>query len=362
MGIVLLMKGVFNRVVNHFESIFSTSRDSRDINWTHFMNHICNNLSPTTIHILNESFSALEIKDAIFQMEPSKAPGPDGFSALFYQKFWNVVEEEVTQQILKMLNPAKLEENINDTMITLIPKQARPLTVSDFRPISLCNVSSKIISKVLANRLKLVLPEVISENQSAFMEGRMITDNFILAHELSHFIKSRRNQKEGYFSLKTDMSKAYDRVEWDFLEIMLNLGFPPNWVRLIMECITSVSYRVKFNDVITDSFQPKRGLRQGDPLSPYLFLVCGEWLSSTLSHMVSLRNLHGIRICRDAPVISHLFFAEDSILFPKPNFRNILVLKRALDDYQQVSGQCINFSKSEVVFSRNVSVMIKNFF
>lgn len=126
-------------------------------------------------------------------MNPYKAPELDGFSALFFQKFWAIVGVEVTQKILNMLNEGKLEEGMNDTIITLIPKTFRACKLDDFRPISLCNVVSKIVSRVLANRLKVTLADVLSKFQIAFMGGRLISDNFLLAHEMAHCIRSRRS-------------------------------------------------------------------------------------------------------------------------------------------------------------------------
>lgn len=128
-------------------------------------------------------------------MNPSKGPGPDGFTTLFFQKFWHVLWTDITQRIMLMLNSKRLENGVNDTMITLIPKIKQAVSLDDYRPISLCNVVRKIFSKVLANRLKLILHEVISESQSAFIPRWLISDNFLLAQELSHFIKIRRVQK-----------------------------------------------------------------------------------------------------------------------------------------------------------------------
>ncbi|KAL9661679.1 hypothetical protein QQ045_026505 [Rhodiola kirilowii] len=168
-------------------------------------------------------------------MSPTKAPGPDGFPAVFYQRHWHVVRRTVIEKVNQFFRDGILEEGLNETMIVLIPNCKRPKRVEDFRPISLCNVIVKIVTKILANQLKAALPAVVSEAQNAFLPGRQISDNIILAHEVLHFIKIRREQKTGYFSLKLDMSKAYDRIEWRFLEEMLvKMGLPEKWIRLTM--------------------------------------------------------------------------------------------------------------------------------
>ena len=189
-----------------------------------------------------------------------------------------------------------IPEAFSDSTIVLIPKVNNPDLLSNFRPISLCNVVYKIASKVLANRLKLLLSEIISEQQSAFVPGRLITDNVLIAYECLHTIKKQKT-KFPFFALNTDMTKAFDRVEWAYLKgVLLKLGFNPSWVNTVMRCVTSVRYAVRVNGTLTDTFIPTRGIRQGDPISPYLFLLCAEGLSCLLHQKEASGDLRAFRM------------------------------------------------------------------
>jgi len=153
-----------------------------------------------------------EIYDAVFQMDPYKAPGSDGFGASFYQDHWVVIKDLLCVAIKDFFRYGKLLKEVNHTLITLIPKVANPETTAHFRPISLCNTLYKILAKILVNRMRPILQHIIHPTQSAFVPHRTIHDNILIAHEIVNKFKHLKGKK-GYVALKLDMKKAYDRIE-----------------------------------------------------------------------------------------------------------------------------------------------------
>ena len=220
--------------------------------------------------------------------------------------------------MLDFLNFGVSPPNFNYTHIVLIPKTKNPKRVTEYRPISLCNVVYKLASKTLANRLKRVLPSIISDTQSAFVNDRLITDNVLVVFETVHHISQRKVGSVGEMALKFDMSKAYDRVEWVCLEkIMERLRFAPRWRGLMMQCFTSITYSIKINGKLSGKITPSRGLCQGDSLSPYLFLLCAEGLSALIKKAIFDGSMQGVFVCKGVLGYLIYFFVDDNIIFCK---------------------------------------------
>ncbi|KAL9427669.1 hypothetical protein AB3S75_029786 [Citrus x aurantiifolia] len=323
-------------------------------------------ITPEMHSHMEEPFTPEEIVNALSQMCPTKAPGPDGLPAAFFQKHWQAVGRGVVTTCLHILNDQGDLASLNHTYIALLPKIEKPKKVTDFRPISLCNVVYRIIAKAIANRLKLILPQIISPTQSAFIPNRLITDNVIIGYECLHKIRHSKGRRNGLVALKLDISKAYDRVEWSFLDqIMEKFGFSNKWRSLIMSCITTAQFSVIINGTPKGLILPERGLRQGCPLSPYLFIMCAEAFSNLLIQAERKQQIRGLRFANEV-TISHLLFADDSLVFTRASEAECKNLKGIFDCYAKASGQIFNYEKSSMFLSGKITsgqaATIKNIF
>ncbi|XP_058211464.1 uncharacterized protein LOC131323632 [Rhododendron vialii] len=291
-------------------------------------------------------FEEGEIVVALKDCSNIKAPGPNGFNFSFVKKGWDFMKNLVLLFFSKFHANGKLTKGINSTFVSLIPKVDCPLIFKDFRPISMVGCVYKLMSKVLANRIKAHLPLVIGESQAAFIGGKQILDGVLVANEVIHSWKTRNI---GGLILKIDFERAYDCVNWEFLlDLLSKLGFRVNWCRWIKECCSSVSMSVLINGSASKEFTTQKGLRQGDPLSPFLFNIVVEALNIMLERARARNIIKRVKVGANGVVVSHLQFANDTILFCNNDREELANIKRILRCFQLMSGLKINFSKSSL--------------
>ncbi|KAL4279829.1 hypothetical protein GQ457_03G024220 [Hibiscus cannabinus] len=252
-------------------------------------------------HRLLAEVSKEEVRSIVFDMDPLKALGVDGLHTALYQKNWDMVGDSIFRVVSNFFATGMLEDWLNQTLLVLIPKVKASELISQLRPINLCNVIYKIISKLIVCRLKPFLPKWIDQTHASFVPGRQITDNIILAQKVMHSM-ARKKGRVGWMALKVDLEKAYDRPEWDYIEeTLLQVGLPSRFISLVMSCVRTVSTKVLWNCDMSESFKPTRGLRQGDPLSPYLFVICMERLSQAIKSSVHMGSWKPIKLSRYSP-------------------------------------------------------------
>jgi hypothetical protein len=247
-----------------------------------------------------------------------------------------------------------LPSHINDTHIALIPKKLVPLVPADYRPISLCNVVYKLIAKYLANRLKPHLPDYIHPSQQAFIDGRRISNNIIIAQEITHSF-SLSSWKDKSFMLKMDLAKDFDHVEWNFIvRALARKGLHEHFINLIHACISSPTFSVVINGQPFARFKSDRGIRQGYPLSPYLFVLAINELSIALQDAMCSAALAGIVLGPNCPPIHSLLFADDLLICGKANTQEATIMKQILQSFCALSGQTPSWPKSGIIFSKHV--------
>jgi len=257
--------------------------------------------------MLVEDISEEEVKFAVWSCESSKSPGPDGFNFGFLKFYWEILKKDVLKVVNKFADRGSWPRGSNASFICLVPKIDNPQHLSDFRPISLVGCLYKIVSKVLSLRLKKVISKFINTRQSAFLEGMSLLDSVLVANEVLEEVK-RRKKSCVYF--KVDYEKAYDSVSWEFLYYVLGrLGFCEKWIIWIKSCLESSSVSVLVNGSHISEFYPKRGLRQGDPLAPFLFLIVAEGLAGVVRKIVEKNLEVGVQKVK----VNMLQYADDTL-------------------------------------------------
>ncbi|CAN7118348.1 unnamed protein product [Brassica rapa subsp. narinosa] len=294
--------------------------------------------------MLISEVSAEMIQKVLFSMAADKSPGPDGYNAEFFRATWAITGGDFVQAVQSFFDKGFLPKGINSTILALIPKKNDAIYMRDFRPISCCNVIYKVISKILANRLKRLLPPFISLNQSAFVEDRLLMENVLLASEL---VKNyHKDSVSARCAVKIDISKAFDSVQWSFIVSVLEaMNLPAKFILWIRKCIELASFSIQINGELAGYFNSKRGLRQGCSLSPYLFVICMQVLSKLLDKAAMERRIGFHPYCKDLS-LSHLCFADDVLVFSDGKKRSIEGIMEVFKEFAKMSGLSMSLEKS----------------
>ena len=294
--------------------------------------------------MLVESFKEDEIRAAVWNCGSEKSPGPEGFNFKFIKQFWDVIKPDIKRFLDEFHANGIFPRGSNSSFITLIPKLKDPQNLFEYRPISLIGCVYKIVAKLLANRLKKVMPNIIDEKQSAFVSGRHLLHSVLVANEA---VEEAKRGHKSCLVFKVDYERAYDSVSWAFLSYMVRrLGFYTKWISWIEGCLHSASVSVLVNGSPTNEFIPHRGLRQGDPLAPLLFSIVAEGLTGLMREALDKSLFSSLLVGKNTIPINILQYAEDTIFFGDATMQNVKTIKSILRSFELVSGLKINFAKS----------------
>ncbi|XP_049348974.1 uncharacterized protein LOC125813528 [Solanum verrucosum] len=333
----------------HFQHIFSGEEKIVD---EIPMNCIPRMVSQEHKDRLKELPTIDELKEVVHSMNPNSAAGPDGMNGCFFQKCWNIIKNDLMAVILAFFSGQMIPKYFSHACLVLLPKVKNPNRLNEFRPISLSNFTTKIISKLLCIRLTPILPTLISPNQSGFVKDRSISENIMLAQEIIHQIKKPTIGSN--VVIKLDMEKAYDRVSWSYICLILRkMGFKEIFIDIIWRIMANNWYSIILNGRRYGFFQSTRGLKQGDPLSPALFISGAEVLSRSLNRLHQHPLYHGFYMEMRGPQINHLSFADDIIIFTSGRKDSLKLIMQTLATYERISGQLINKAKSHFLLHPN---------
>jgi len=295
---------------------------------------------------LTKPFSQVEVKQAIWDCDSFKSPGPDGINFGFIKDFWELIKDDFMRFLTEVHCNGKLTKGVNSTFIALIPKVNSPQRLNDFRPIFLVGCCMyKVLAKVLANRLRKVVSSVVSDSQSAFVKGKQNLDGILIANEAVD--EARRMNKE-LLLFKVDFEKAYDSVDLNYLDSMMaKMNFPTLWRKWISECVGTATTSVLVNGCPTDEFSIERGLCQGDPCSPFLFLLAAKGFNVLMLAVVEAQLFSGYGVGPTADVkLTHLQFADDILIIGDKCWLNVCTMLAVLLLFEDISGLKVNFHKS----------------
>ncbi|XP_026398917.1 uncharacterized protein LOC113294756 [Papaver somniferum] len=341
-SIISTEQEISETLVEHFENKFK----KQEVNFAEgIFDNIPKIINEEDKNMLNVIPTRKEIYTAVKEMDPDSAPGPDGFAGWFYTSTWDIIGDDLTLAIQFCWSRGFIPKVMNANFLTLLPKVQGAKKASQFRPIGMSNFCFNIFKKIITTRIGGVIEKIVSPQQGAFIKGRNIQNQIVLASELINEMETtRRGWNVG---LKLDITQAYDSLSWDFLfQAMYTFGFSAKFIQWLLVLFQSTRISVMVNGGPGGFFPIGRGLKQGDPLSPILFIIAQEILSRKLTQMVQEKKLIPM-VTRNGILPSHIFFADDIFLFFNGDKINIGNLVKLLKDYQQSSGQIVSMEKSK---------------
>ncbi|XP_070007206.1 uncharacterized protein [Nicotiana sylvestris] len=289
-----------------------------------------------------------EVKVAVLGLNGDSAGGPDGMSGKFYHSCWDLIGDDLYDMVRDFFNVHALPKCVTHTNLVLLPKKKEVTTFSDLRPISLSNFSNKVIPRVVHERLVKFLPSLISEEQVGFVKGRNIVENILLTQEIVTDIRLRTKAGPNVI-LKLDMTKAYDRISWLFLtKVLRKMGFTERLIGIVFGLVSNNWYSILINGQAHGFFKSSRGIKQGDHVSPTLFILAAEALSRGLNALHTNLYFCGFGMPKWSPKINHLAYADDMIIFSSSDKTYLILIMQVLKAYENASGQLVNKTKSAV--------------
>ncbi|XP_062118254.1 uncharacterized protein LOC133831861 [Humulus lupulus] len=338
---------VVDHFVNHFQKIMgSKSMASRSIQKSCF--DLGHKLTLEQQVSLVKPFSTKEVKDAFFSINSIKILRPDGFGSGFFKALWSNLETEISAAILDFFECGVLPEEINKATISLIPKIETPSRAADYRPIACCNSIYKCISKMLCSRLASVLPSLVNQNQGAFVKNRLLAHNILILQDVIKGYKRKNICLRCV--LKIDLSKAYDMLDWNFLEdILTEFCFPAKFIKWLMACLKDPTYLILMNGKVQGEFRGRKGLRQGDTISPLLFVLAMEYCTRLFQQASMAKGYRFHPKCKHLKIVN-LCFADDLVIFCKGVHNSVQIIRESFNDFCCASGLTANKDKSQVYF------------
>ena len=339
------LQEIENEVLNFYSKLYqSNEHNIKDVNISEILDETTPTLTETDSMSIEGKLTLEEAGKFLKNMKNNKSPGSSGFSVEFFKFFWKDLGIFLVNSINFGFENRELSSTQKEGIITCIPKFNKcKKYIKNWRPISLLNVTYKIASGCIANRIKTVLPSLINLDQSGFMSNRFTGDNIRLMYDILHF--SKVENKRGLLLL-IDFEKAFDSIAWSFInKTLLYFKFKNDIIQWIQTFYNNIKSTVIVNNKPTSWFQIHRGCRQGDPISPYLFLLCGE----VLAHMIrQKKEIKGFVLFDKEVKISQ--FADDTSLFLDGSKESFQYCIETILEYTKYSGLAMNNEKTKVIW------------